>query len=94
MPTYDFCCSKCKGSNKWFDKRDCSFDLDSWPCPVCGTNAKRAELYEEQYTRTDSAGMQGRMGKAGTLSEQAERFARNSDTIRKETGNRSGMGLR
>jgi putative FmdB family regulatory protein len=91
MPTYDFKCLKC---NDWFEERHCSFEDVFRPCPVCGTNSKRAELYDSQYTRTESGGMQGRMGKAGTLSEDAERFARNSDTIRKETGHLSGMGLR
>ena len=91
MPIYNYYCQKC---SDWFDEMHRSVEDATWPCPVCGTNAKRAELYAEQYTRTDSAGMQGRMGKAGDLSEQAERFARNSDTIRKETGHHSGMGLR
>jgi putative FmdB family regulatory protein len=91
MPTYDYYCPKCK---EWFEKMNRSFDEASYPCPLCGTNAKRAEVYEEQYTRTESGGMQGRMGKAGTLSEGAERMARHSDTILKETGRRSGMGLR
>ena len=64
------------------------------PCDLCGGTAHRQSVYTDQYTRTDSGGMQGKMGKAGTLSEQAERYARNSDTIRKETGRRSGLGLR
>jgi len=38
--------------------------------------------------------MQGRMGRAGTISEGAERFGRNSNTIKKETGHESGLGLR
>jgi hypothetical protein len=38
--------------------------------------------------------MQGRMGKAGTIPESVERYARNSATIEKETGNKSGLKLR
>ena len=94
MPTYDYHCPKCPRSEAWFEERHRSFGDVTWPCPICGTTAKRAELYDSQYTRTESGGMQGRMGKAGDLSEQAERMARNSDTIRKETGHKSGMGLR
>lgn len=66
----------------------------SIPCPRCGDTAPRQAVYVEQYTRTDSGGMQGRMGKAGTISEGMERYARNSMTIEKETGNQSGLKLR
>ena len=89
MPRYDYKCPQCG----YFEARRGVEDSFT-PCPQCGEPAKREAIYTEQYTRTDSAGMQGRMGKAGDLSEQAERYARNSDTIRKETGRRSGMGLR
>ena len=89
MPLYDYKCPACG----YFEARRGLEDA-LIPCPQCGETAKREAVYAEQYTRTDSAGMQGRMGKAGDLSESAERFARNSDTIRKETGHRSGMGLR
>ena len=66
----------------------------SIPCPRCNATAPRQAVYVEQYTRTDSGGMQGRMGKAGALSEGAERLARNSMTIAKETGQKSGPVLR
>ena len=69
-------------------------DDNSISCPDCGEMAFRHEVYTDQYTRTESGGMQGRMGKSGTISEDAERFGRNSLTIKKETGADSGLGLR
>jgi putative FmdB family regulatory protein len=89
MPLYDYHCPKCR----WFEARRGVEDYFT-PCPQCGTSAKREAVYAEQYTRTESGGMQGRMGKAGDLSEGAERIARNSMAIEKETGRKSGPVLR
>ncbi len=89
MPIYDYRC-ECG------EVTEARRGLEDYfiPCPLCGDTAKRVPIYEEQYTRTDSGGMQGRMGKAGTIPESVERYARNSATIEKETGNKSGLKLR
>ena len=89
MPLYDYVCALGHTTEA---RR--GIDVTVIRCSLCGGTAHRQAIYTDQYTRTDSGGMQGKMGKAGTLSEQAERYARNSDTIRKETGRRSGLGLR
>jgi putative FmdB family regulatory protein len=89
MPTYDY---RCKCGEITEARR--GVEVSSLPCPLCGGTAHRVPVYEEQYTRTDSGGMQGRMGKAGTIPESVERYARNSATIEKETGNKSGLKLR
>ena len=89
MPTYDYRC-KCG------EVTEARRGLEDYfiPCASCGETAHRVPVYQEQYTRTDSGGMQGRMGKAGTIPESVERYARNSATIEKETGNKSGLKLR
>ncbi len=89
MPRYDYQCS-----NGHTTEARRGMNVTSISCPLCGGTAHRVPVYEEQYTRTDSGGMQGRMGKAGTIPESVERYARNSATIEKETGNKSGLKLR
>jgi len=85
MPLYEYSCSLGHTTEARRGYEDVKIE-----CPLCGDMA----VYADQYTRTDSGGMQGRMGRAGTLSEGAERFGRNSNTIKKETGHESGLGLR
>lgn len=89
MPLYDFTC----GCGHTVESRQ-GYEDSTIACPVCGGMAYREACYLEQYTRTDSGGMQGRMGKAGTIPESIERYARNSATIERETGNKSGLKLR
>ena len=90
IPIYDYSCACGEVTEKLWQRVEDSSIL----CPACGHSARRVEVYESQYTRTDSGGMQGRMGKAGTIPEGVERYARNSATIEKETGNKSGLKLR
>ncbi len=89
MALYDYACSLGHTTEA---RR--GMDVTVISCPFCGDIAPRQAVYAEQYTRTDSGGMQGRMGKAGTIPESVERYARNSATIEKETGNKSGLKLR
>ena len=89
MPLYDYRCP-----NRHTTEARGGLEESSTPCASCGEPAQRQAVYVDQYTRTDSGGMQGRMGKAGTLAEGAERLARNSMTIEKETGQKSGPVLR
>ena len=89
MPTYIYVC---RLGHETQQRR--GLEESSISCPFCGDTAPRQAVYAEQYTRTDSGGMQGRMGKAGTIPESVERHARNSATIEKETGNKSGLKLR
>ena len=89
MPVYDYSC----GDGHTVERRE-GYETVSINCPYCGQPSYRRAVYREQYTRTESGGMQGKMGRAGTLSEGAERFGRNSNTIKKETGVKSGLGLR
>lgn len=90
MPLYNYWCSSCDELTE--ERRGYEDYLIS--CSLCGGTAHRQAVYESQYTRTDSGGMQGRMGKAGTIPESVERYARNSATIEKETGDKSGLKLR
>ena len=89
MPLYDFLCE----CGEITEKRQ-GYDVAVIPCPLCGGSAKRQAVYLEQYTRTESGGMQGKMGSSHKLAEGAERVARNSVAIEKETGQKSGPRLR
>lgn len=89
MPLYDYTCrlghtEEARGG----------YEESSRPCGLCGEAAFRHAAYEEQYTRTETGGRGGRLGSSKKLTEGEERYARNSDTIKKETGFKSGVGLR
>ena len=70
------------------------YDLNVISCPYCSEQAYRVAVYPDQYAFTESGARGGRMGRAGKLPEHLERSARNSETIKKETGVESGFGLR
>ena len=89
MPIYDYRCSLGHTTEA---RR--GVEVSSLPCPLCGGSAHRVPVYESQYTRTESGGMQGKMGRVDNLSEGAERVARNSEAIEKTTGKKSGPRLR
>ena len=71
------------------------YDVSAIPCPACGESAHRLPVYQEQYVFTESGGRSGKMGRAGSqvVSAAAESVARNSATIEKETGVKSGPRL-
>ena len=89
MPLYDYSCR----AGHTTEQRG-NYDTVVIRCPVCRRNAYRHAAYEEQYTRTESGGRSGRLGSSVKLTEGQERNARHSDTILKETGAKSGIGLR
>ena len=89
MPLYDWNCP-----NGHTTEARGGYEESSRPCEVCGVAAYRASCYVDQYTRTETGGRGGRLGSSKKLSEGEERYARNTDTIKKETGFKSGVGLR
>jgi hypothetical protein len=90
VPRYNYWCSSCDELTE--ERR--GYEDYLIPCSLCGGTAHRQAVYESQYTRTESGGMQGRMGRVDNLSEGQERVARNSEMIEKETGQKSGPRLR
>jgi len=89
MPLYDWSCR----NGHTVEGRG-GYEESSRPCGYCGETAYRHACYEEQYTRTETGGRGGRLGSSKKLTEGEERYARNTDTILKETGVKSGVGLR
>ena len=89
MPLYSYTCSL----GHTTDLR-AGLDQMKIACPYCPERAYRHACYPDQYVFTESGGRGGRLGRAGKLTESQERYARNSNTIEKETGIKSGIGLR
>ena len=89
MPLYDFSCL----NGHTVEARG-GYEESSRPCEFCGETAYRHAAYLDQYTRTETGGRGGRLGSSKKLTEGEERYARNTDTIKKETGFKSGVGLR
>jgi len=91
MPFYDYSCRL----GHTTESRE-SYETAKIKCPDCGDTAYRLAVYQSQYTRTESGGMSGGMGRprSEVVSSAAERVARNSRTIKKETGIESGPVLR
>jgi len=88
MPLYEYVCRL-----GHMTERRAGYDDSSILC-FCADLAFRVPAYPDQYVFTESGGRGGRLSRAGKLSEGQERYARNSDTILKETGFKSGAGLR
>lgn len=89
MPLYEYVCP-----HGHMTEARGRLEESSRVCSLCPETAHRVPAYEDQYVFTESGGRGGKLGRSQKLTEGQERYARNSNTILKETGVKSGVGLK